>query len=179
MSRAFPLLDRFALGKCVTCVSQASDMHNLEQAPEEAVMTAAMHPGAYMEPNRKAILCLCYDTNMLEVRRLILERFGYKVFPSSSVEHAKNIAEYECPDMLLIDNSHPEIDFEQIALQVKQVCPEVIAVVLSPYYYVARHGASGVIDRFVPKDDGPSALISQIEELFGARGPESAASRSM
>jgi CheY-like chemotaxis protein len=119
-----------------------------------------------MEPQRKAILCLCYDTNMLQIRRMLLEHFGYRVLPTTSVEAAKSLARDECPDMLLLDNSHPEIDFEQVALQVKQSCPRMLTVVLSPYYH-GRKQTNGVIDRFVPKDDGPGVLISQIEELFG------------
>jgi response regulator RpfG family c-di-GMP phosphodiesterase len=152
-------------------------MHNLEIAPEETVMTTTTtYPGAYMQSHHKAILCLCYDSNVLQVRRMVLERFGYKVFPSSSVEDAKTVAEDQCPDMLLMDNSYPEVDFEQVARQVKQICPETIAVVLSPYYYGARNGASGAIDRFLVRDDGPDALILQIEELFGEHGPSAASS---
>ncbi len=122
-----------------------------------------------MEPNRKAILCLCYDHNILQVRRMLLEHFGYTVLPSSSVEDARQVAENQCPDMLLMDNSHPGIDFEQVAKQVKTICPDMITVVLSPYYYETRTGANGAIDHFVAKDDGPDVLISQIEELFERR----------
>ena len=133
-----------------------------------------------MAPRRKAILCLSYDNNLLQVRRMLLEHFGYTVLSTTSVEDAKSAAEVGCPDMLLMDNSRPGIDFEQVAKQVKKVCPTVIAVVLSPYYYGARDGCGGAIDRFVAKDEGPDVLISQIEELFGerARG-NSVASRTM
>jgi CheY-like chemotaxis protein len=103
---------------------------------------------------------------MLQVRQMLLEHFGYKVFPTCSVEDAAQVAVNECPDMLLLDNGNPEIDFEQVARQVKRACPDMIAVVLSPYYYAPRRGR-GAIDRFVATDDGPDALISEIEELFG------------
>src|SRR5580658_2260764 len=98
-------------------------------------MITAINPGAYMQTHRKAILCLSYDTNMLQVRQMLLEHFGYRVFPSSSVEDAKAVAERQCPDMLLMDNTHPEMDLEEVATAVKRACPGVIAVVLSPYYY--------------------------------------------
>jgi CheY-like chemotaxis protein len=136
-------------------------------------MSAAINPGVYIHTHRKAILCLSYDTNMLQVRQMLLEHFGYKVFPSSTVEDAKNVAERQCPDMLLMDTTHPEIDFEEVATQVKRACPSVIAVVLSPYYYGPQYPAAGAVDGFVVKDDGPDALISQIEELFGSHGHQS------
>ena len=132
-------------------------------------MTSAIDPGVYMH-NRKAILCLSYDTNMLQVRQMLLEHFGYTVFPSSSLEDAKSVAQHRCPDMLLMDYTHPEMDLEDVATQVKRACPGVIAVVLSPYYYGPQNGVAGAVDHFVTKDDGPDALISQLENLFGEHG---------
>jgi len=130
-------------------------------------MTTAINPGVYMQTNRKAILCLSYDSKMLQIRQMLLEHFGYTVFPSSSVEDAKVVAERRCPDMLLMDNTHPEMDLEEVATAVKRACPGVIAVVLSPYYYGPHNGPARAVDRFVVKDDGPDALLSQIEQLFG------------
>lgn len=126
-------------------------------------MTTAVHPGVYME-RRKAILCLCFDGAMLKVRRMLLEHFGYTVLPTNSIEDAKNLAQSKCPDMLLMDNSYPGVDFEQLASQVKNICPATIAVVLSPFFAVQQ--SSGAIDRFVPKDEGPDVLLAHIGELF-------------
>ena len=123
-----------------------------------------------MEPRRKAILCLCHDSSVLQVRSMLLEHFGYAVLSTSSVEGAKNMAEYECPDMLLIDNGEPGMDYERLAAQVKQSCPGVITVVLSPYFSVSRASSTASIDRFVAKDDGPDALITEIQELFAEGG---------
>jgi CheY-like chemotaxis protein len=122
-----------------------------------------------MEPHRKAILCLCCDTHTLQVRQMLLEHFGYLVFATNSVQDAENIAQDRCPDMLLMDNSHPEVDPEQVARQVKTKCPDMIAVVLSPYYYGAGNAGRSAVDRFVTSNDGPDVLISQIEELLGGR----------
>src|SRR5579885_1554718 len=103
-------------------------------------MTTAISAGVYMEARDRAILCLCHDRNMLQVRQLLLEHFGFTVLPTSSVEEAERIASSRCPDMLLMDNSHPGIDFQVVAKQVKQVCPSVITVLLSPFYYGFRIG---------------------------------------
>lgn len=124
--------------------------------------------------NPKAILCLCPDANMLQIRRMLLEHFGYVVLPSTSAEDARNVAEHQCPDMLLMDNGDPEMDYQQIARQVKKVCPDVITVVLAPYYRVSRNGADKLIDRFVAKDDGPDTLIAEIQDLFSGDQEQSA-----
>ncbi len=125
-----------------------------------------------MQPRRKAILCLCHDATMLHLRRMLLEHFGYKVWPTSSVEDATVLAESICPDMLLMDNNYPGVSLERVAERVKEVCPEVIAVVLSPYFAV-HDSSQTAVDRFVPRDEEPDALIERIEELFAERGRKS------
>ncbi len=122
-----------------------------------------------MQQRRKAILCLCHDSTMLQLRQMLLERFGYKVWPTSSVADATSLAENICPDMLLMDNNYPGVNLEQVAQQVKEVCPEVIAVVLSPYFAV-HDSSRTAVDRFVPNDEDPDALAARIEELFEERG---------
>jgi len=113
---------------------------------------------------------------MLRIRRMLLEHFGYIVLPTTSVEDAKNVVENQCPDMLLMDNAEPGIDYRKLAEQVKQICPEVITVVLSPYYRLSVNGSGDSIDRFVAQDDGPDALISEINDLFGGAQHQRASS---
>jgi len=126
-----------------------------------------------MSQRPKAILCLCHDSNMLLIRRMLLEHFGYSVLSTTSAEDARNLAEQQCPDMLLMDNGDPEVDFRTLAEQVKSVCPTVITVVLSPCYRLSGHDALHSVDRFVAKDDGPDALIAQIQELLGDTNDQS------
>jgi CheY-like chemotaxis protein len=130
------------------------------------LMTSLSASGATMAQRPKAIICLCHDTDMLQIRRMLLEHFGFIVLPTNSVEGAKTIAKQQCPDMLLMDNADAKFDYMQLAQQIKEICPELITVMLSPYYSMSATGAAASIDRFVAKDDGPDALITQINELF-------------
>jgi CheY-like chemotaxis protein len=155
----------------------ASDMHSLELATEAYIMTTAISPGVYMQPRGKEILCLCYDSNMLQVRRMLLEHFGYMVVSTTSADDVKDVIKEHCPDMLLMDNNDTSIDFEELAEQVKEICPDVITVMLSPYYYGSRGGATDSIDRIVAKDDGPDALLAHLEELLGPGLQERSAAR--
>jgi len=120
-----------------------------------------------MSQRTKAILCLCHDSNMLLIRRMLLEHFGYSVLPTTSDEHAKTIVKQQCPDMLLMDNGDSGMDWREVAEQVKRICPDVITVVLSPSFGVVSSSSTASVDRFVAKDDGPDALIAQIRELLG------------
>jgi len=119
-----------------------------------------------MAHRSKAILCLCHDRDLLVIRRMLLEHFGYSVLSTTSAEGVRAMAEQQCPDMLLMDNGDPGVDYAHLAEQVKKICPEVITVVLSPYYRLSNRGAGSAVDRFVAQDDGPDALIAQIRELL-------------
>jgi len=117
------------------------------------------------QPRGKAILCLSGDVTMLRVRRMLLERFGYKVWSTNSVEDVDVIARTNCPDMLLMDNSLPDVNFEQIAERAKTVCPDLVAVLLMPFFAV-HNASNSPIDRFVARDDAPDLMIAQIQELL-------------
>src|SRR5690348_16501969 len=122
-------------------------------------MTTANGLEASARPTRKAILCLCHDSDMLEVRRMLLEHFGYTVLPTTSAEDAQDVAKKQCPDLLLMDNCDSTVDYNGVAEQVKKVCPDVIAVLLSPLFRLSVNGDSGSIDRLVAQDDGPGVLM--------------------
>lgn len=129
-----------------------------------------------MQSRGKGILFVCEDTTMLEVRQMLLERVGYTVWPTNSMDKASTIAEQHCPDMLLMENGYSNSDLEVSAKGVKAVCPEIITVVLAPYFAV-RYGSDGVIDRFIARDQGPDQLLSQIAEVFREKGPEGSATQ--
>lgn len=118
-----------------------------------------------MERSHKAILCLCHDPNMLEIRRMLLERFGYEVWPTETADGAKAIAGRVCPDMLLMDNSYPLADLEGLAQQVKGICPNMVAVMLSPSFAI-HNSSHSAIDRYVPREEQPSVLIAHIQDLL-------------
>ena len=98
---------------------------------------------------------------------MLLEHFGYTVLPTTSAEDAKDVAKKQCPDLLLMDNCDSTVDYNGVAEQVKKVCPDVIAVLLSPLFRLSVNGDSGSIDRLVAQDDGPGALMEEINELLG------------
>ena len=137
-------------------------------------MTTANGSARSIPQARKAILCLCHDGEILEVRRMLLEHFGYTVLPTTSAEDAKNVARRQCPDLLLMDNCDSEVDYKQVAQQVKKVCPDVIAVLLSPLFRLSTNtGDAASIDRLVAQDDGPGALIDEIRDLIGGAPEQS------
>lgn len=123
-----------------------------------------------MRTERKAILCLCHDTTILEVRRLLLEHFGYTVWPVDSAEAATTVAGTHCPDMFIMDHSFPGEHYEQVTGRVKNVCPDVITLVLSPFFTIGNSRTTSV-DRFVSREDAPDSLLASVRELLSQREP--------
>jgi CheY-like chemotaxis protein len=132
---------------------------------EQDLIVATGASKAFMEDVSKAILCLCDDALMLQVRRLVLEHFGYRVWSADTLENARDIAKAVCPDMVLMDNNFQGLDIERVAEQVKGVCPNVIAVVLTPYYSV-RNAKHGAVDHFVARDEEPDSLVAHLRDLL-------------
>jgi hypothetical protein len=118
-----------------------------------------------MGSDQKEILCLCLDELTLQVRQMLLEHFGYKVFATDSVDGMNAILRQACPDMLLLDTNDPELDCQHLADTAKSICPDILSVVLTPDY--GLHGNScGSIDHFLRLDGPREEWLSGIESLF-------------
>jgi hypothetical protein len=121
-----------------------------------------------MKTTDKAILCLCHDETTLRVRQLLLEYFGYRVFPAESLAQVSVLLRQTCPDMFLMDDTYPGLDYELAAKGAKALCPEVLAVVLVPGYGLAS-GGYGPVDKFLSLDGPREQWLVQLESLFAER----------
>ena len=118
-----------------------------------------------MDSSSKAVLCLCQDELTLRVRRMLLEHFGYTVLSSRSLTQMQAVLRSQCPDMLLLDNSDPAVDCEEVAGTAKEICPGILSVVLTPEYGLPSRGA-GSIDRYLKLDAPREEWLAGIEALF-------------
>ncbi len=120
-----------------------------------------------MDSNHKEILCVCHDELILQVRQMLLEHFGYKVLAADSIGEMHVKLRQACPDMLMLDTSDPELDYQQLADEAKSICPEILSVVLTPDY--GLQSAGGSIDRFLRLDGPREEWLSGIQALFARR----------
>ena len=65
----------------------------------------------------------------------------------ASLDDIVRLIRREHPDLLLMDNCDSSVDYNGVAEQVKAVCPDVIAVLLSPLFRLSVNGDAGSIDR--------------------------------
>lgn len=118
-----------------------------------------------MDSKRKEILCVCHDELTLQVRQMLLEHFGYRVSTTDSVGKVNSILRHACPDMLLLDTSDPELDWQDLAGKAKALCPDILSVVLTADYGRISNGHESV-DRFLRLDGPREEWLTGIESLF-------------
>jgi CheY-like chemotaxis protein len=121
--------------------------------------------GKQLHSKRKEILCVCHDELTLQVRQMLLEHFGYKVLATNSVGKMHAMLRQMCPDMLLLDTSDPELDWQEITDNAKSVCPDILSVVLTTDYGRLNNGHESV-DRFLRLDGPREEWLSGIQSLF-------------
>jgi len=108
---------------------------------------------------------VCHDELTLQVRQMLLEHFGYKVLTTNSTGQMSTILRQACPDMLLLDTSDPELDWQDLAGKAKSICPDIFSVVLTADYGRLNNGYESV-DRFLRLDGPREEWLSGIESLF-------------
>jgi CheY-like chemotaxis protein len=113
----------------------------------------------------KTILCLCHDEMTLRVRRLLLEYFGFRVLTTESAEELGELIREKCPNLLLMDDAYPNVDYKRAAEKAKAICPDILAVVLVDRYAV-RPAAEGPVDRFLNVDGPREEWLTQIRSLL-------------
>lgn len=128
-----------------------------------------------MESKRKEILCLCHDELTLQVRQMLLEHFGYKVLTTDSVGKMHAILCQSCPDMVLLDTTDPELDWQELSGEAKSICPDILSVVLTTDYgrLKSRHET---VDRFLRLDGPREEWMSGIQSLFARQSNAGTAS---
>lgn len=108
---------------------------------------------------------MCHDELTLQVRQMLLEHFGYKVLTTDSVGEMHAILQQGCPDMVLLDTSDPELDWQELSAKAKSICPDILSVVLTADYGRLHNGHDSV-DRFLRLDGPREEWLSGIQGLF-------------
>lgn len=110
------------------------------------------------------ILCVDDDPAPLSIRKLVLERVGYRVIPVLSGKDALEILRKTNVDLVLSDQLMPEMLGTDLAVQVKNAFPEVAFVLLSGVNELPP-GAEAA-DLFMSKLEGPEVMIDNIASLL-------------
>src|SRR5437868_8751815 len=94
-------------------------------------MIGDFHPALVRSSLRPVVLCIDDDAKGLEIRKLFLEKQGYKVLTASDGTKGLEIARQKNCDAVVLDFEMPTMDGERVALILKREIPELPIILLT------------------------------------------------
>jgi CheY-like chemotaxis protein len=112
-------------------------------------------------------LVLCVDDELigLKVRKLLLERAGYRVLTAPSGLEGLEIFQAEPVEAVVLDYSMPGMHGGEVASRMRQTKPEVPILLLSAYIGLPAEVIS-LVDLYMTKGEGVPILLGKLESLF-------------
>lgn len=112
-------------------------------------------------------LVLCVDDEHvgLQVRRLLLERSGYKVITASDGMSGLDLFREEPVEAVVLDYAMPGMHGGEVAARMRAEKPNVPIVLLSAYVGLPSDVTS-VVDVYMTKGEGAPALLEKLNSLF-------------
>lgn len=118
----------------------------------------------YESPTRKAVLCIDDDGGMLSYLRVLLENFGYVVLTAFSARQGLQIAAACALAVVLVDYHMPEMNGQDLAIEIKRMKPQLPIVMVSGDDVIPEQ-ASNLVDAVVSKNEGATRLLGLIARV--------------
>src|SRR5438552_1176727 len=95
-----------------------------------------------MARRQETLLCIDDNQSSLNICKIILEDFGYKVLTASSAREGLEIFASHVIDAVILDYQMPEMNGELVAAEMRRTKPRVPILMLSGWVFTARKRAS-------------------------------------
>jgi two-component system, OmpR family, response regulator VicR len=135
-------------------------------------MTEQM-PERMMEEERKTILCIEDEPEMIDLMRIILERKGFRVIGAVGGQQGLQALEEQTPDLILLDLMMPDVDGWEVFRQVRasprlRDAPVIVvtAKAQSIDKVLGLHIAK--VNDYITKPFGPQELLAAVERVLRA-----------
>jgi CheY-like chemotaxis protein len=117
-----------------------------------------------MKPLSRTILCIDDNQDVLECEKIFLESFGYTVLTAPSGGKAVELAARYSVDVVVLDYFMPEMNGQEVALEMRRLMPQAPSIMLSGAVDVPEQ-ALKCVDAFVAEARLASQLLPAIAEL--------------
>ena len=111
------------------------------------------------------VLCVDDETVGLQVRRLLLERAGYRVLTAVDGESGLDMFKREPVQAVVLDYSMPGMDGGEVASQMRTCKPEIPILLLSAYVGLPADVTS-LVNLYMTKGEGPEMLLAKLGHLL-------------
>jgi CheY-like chemotaxis protein len=113
--------------------------------------------------SKRIILCIDTDEAILRYEKALLERSGYVVLAAASAQQGMRLLTMCRCDAVLLDYDMPAPGGYEIALEIKNVIPDLTVIMISGSEIPLE--ALALADAFVPKLEASRQLLPMIAEL--------------
>jgi CheY-like chemotaxis protein len=112
-------------------------------------------------------LVLCVDDELigLKVRKILLERSGYRVLTAPNGSAGLELFESEPIDCVVLDYSMPGMNGGEVAAKMRRVKPHIPILLLSAYVGLPAEVLS-MVDLCMTKGEGPPVLLDKLGSLL-------------
>jgi len=118
-----------------------------------------------MVPEPRLVLCVDDELIGLQVRKILLERSGYRVLTALDGFKGLEVFEKEPIEAVVLDYSMPGMNGGEVALRMRQTKPEVPILLLSAYVGLPADVTS-LVNLYMTKGEGPDMLLKKLDDLL-------------
>jgi DNA-binding response OmpR family regulator len=128
--------------------------------------------------NKKRILCIEDEAEMIELMRLVLEREGFEVLGAVGGEQGLQAMKLAKPDLVLLDLMMPGVDGWDVYRQMRadkelSYIPVVIVTAKAQSVDKVLGLQVAKVDDYITKPFGPKELITSIQRVLAAQAQKS------
>ena len=121
--------------------------------------------------DKKRILCIEDEAEMIDLTRIVLERQGYEVLAAVGGARGLEMIKQEKPDLVLLDLMMPDIGGWEVFRQIKadqELADIPIIVVTAKAQSIDKVLGLQVakVDDYITKPFGPKELLASIERVL-------------
>jgi CheY-like chemotaxis protein len=118
-----------------------------------------------MKLNSNLVLCVDDELVGLQVRKILLERAGYRVLTASDGPSGLEIFSSEPVEAVVLDYSMPGMHGGEVAVRMRQAKPQVPILLLSAYMGLSPEVTS-LVDLYMTKGEGAPILLEKLASLL-------------
>jgi CheY-like chemotaxis protein len=118
-----------------------------------------------MSQSGHLVLCVDDETVGLQVRRLILERSGYKVITALDGKSGLSLFESKPVEAVVLDYAMPGMHGGEVAARMRERKPHVPILLLSAYLAIPPE-ITNLVNVYMTKGEGAPALLEKLGSLF-------------
>jgi CheY-like chemotaxis protein len=118
-----------------------------------------------MAQNSHLILCVDDELVGLRVRKILLERAGYRVLTAMDGTTGLTLFETEPIEAVVLDYSMPGMHGGEVASRMRQLKPRIPILLLSAYIGLPAEVTS-LVDLYMTKGEGAPVLLQKLESLL-------------